>query len=158
MQTNQGETVYISGPMTGITAFNKPAFREAEKTIKELYPEVTVLSPARHPDGLTYAEYMKLAANDLLVATVITFLPGHHLSNGSRFESEMAKMFGVRKDFSLLELPWAKDPVFLCAECINVDQSPIGYDDPCLFDMRPQKNDMGILCMPGCELFVAEKE
>ena len=44
--------IYLSGPMTGLPEHNFPAFYEAERLIREAFPDAAVKNPARNFDGL----------------------------------------------------------------------------------------------------------
>ena len=85
----QTDIVYLSGPMSGLPDYNVPAFNDAEKWLREHY-SCKVLNPARHPEGLTYCEYMRRALTDLEAATVIVTLPRASDSIGASFEIVVA--------------------------------------------------------------------
>lgn len=78
-------TCYISGPMTGLTDLNYPAFHAMEKLLRDSFG-CNVLNPARHPSGLSYDEYMALAMSDLDRSDVIVLLDGWQNSNGAKME------------------------------------------------------------------------
>lgn len=84
------DIVYISGPMTGIADANRPAFRAAEKRLKEAYG-CTVLNPADQPDGLPYCRYMITALQMLNKASAVVMLPGFPASAGATFEYQCAR-------------------------------------------------------------------
>ncbi len=90
----QRDVVYLSGPMTGQPEFNKPAF-DAMQTFLVMSVGCSVLSPARHPDGWDYADYMRRAMADLLVATAVVVLPGADKSRGARYEIATAEILGL---------------------------------------------------------------
>ena len=87
------DVVYISGPMTGLPEFNKPAFNAMESRLAAA--GCRVLNPARQPDGLEYAEYMRRAVHDLLAATRVVFLTDHHKSRGAMLEWSVAYNLGL---------------------------------------------------------------
>ena len=89
------DTVYIAGPMSGLPDFNYPAFRAAEKLIRERYG-CRVLNPARQPDGLEYDEYMRRGCADVVSATVVIVLPGWQKSKGAQEEMACAAIHGIR--------------------------------------------------------------
>lgn len=88
------DTVYISGPMTGIEGFNRHAFLVAEAMLMQ---EVgcRVLNPGRHPDGWTYPDYMRAAYRDLCEATVVVLLPGWETSRGAVAEVNAAAILDL---------------------------------------------------------------
>lgn len=92
------ETVYISGPMTGLPSFNYPAFMAAEALWAERGYEV--INPARLFGGdvsLPRAIYMR---GDLLAiltrATMLATLPGWEESAGALLEVAVARAIGLR--------------------------------------------------------------
>ena len=88
--------VYISGPMSGIENFNKPAFDEAERKLKEA--GYSVFNPAwlDVDDTWTDAEllYIDLAALDKCDA--IYQLPGWKNSRGAMTEYRYALNAGKK--------------------------------------------------------------
>lgn len=87
-------TCYISGPMTGLTDLNYPAFHAMEKLLRDSFG-CNVLNPARQPNGLAYEEYMKLAFADLERATVIVLLDEWENSPGAKREFLQAHQRGI---------------------------------------------------------------
>jgi len=85
--------VFISGPMTGIEEYNRPAFFIREEELK-LNGHIA-LNPAVYPLGLKYDEYMALAFAMLNVCDAITFLPGSENSTGSLIERKYAEKLGL---------------------------------------------------------------
>ncbi len=88
------DIVYISGPMTGIAQANKPAFFAMQRRLEACGCQV--LNPAIHPDGLSWAQYMRLDIPMVCQATVVVLLPGHHRSRGATVERLVARALGVR--------------------------------------------------------------
>ena len=89
----KGKIVYISGPMSGIHEYNKPDFYNAELDIDRLGAKI-VISPARHPVGLTHEQYMQYAMLDIDNADMIVLLPGWENSKGARQEVNRAEIMG----------------------------------------------------------------
>lgn len=89
------DIVYVSGPMSGLPDFNRPAF---DAMARRLAQDVgcSVINPARHPEGWGYADYMRRALCDLLVATAVVLLPGHAASRGARCELAAAECLGLK--------------------------------------------------------------
>lgn len=91
----EGDLVYIAGPMTGIPDANRAKFAEAERIIKDWGGKP--LNPATGtPDGLPYAFYMARALAMLNEADTIALLPEWWSSAGARFELECAKRDGKK--------------------------------------------------------------
>ena len=83
------DIVYIAGPMTGKPLYNYPAFFGIAGIIEKEYG-CRVLNPARQPNGLHYADYLRLAEIDLARATVVVMLTGWEKSSGARIEYRIA--------------------------------------------------------------------
>jgi hypothetical protein len=94
-------SVYISGPMSGYVQYNRPVFFDAERKLKDKYPGLVVLNPARLPVGLMYEEYMRLDMAMVDIASQVIVLPGHEDSPGARAEVAYAK--ALRKIVITLE-------------------------------------------------------
>ena len=99
----KNDIVYLSGPMSGIPDANKPAFDSAEKYLMEEFG-CRILNPARHPDGLDYAQYMALAMTDLHDCTKVVTLPGIRNSMGACFEIFIVGQKLLKPVFSLHEI------------------------------------------------------
>lgn len=82
--------VYIAGPMTGIEAFNYPAFNAEAARLRTLGYEVE--NPAENPAPAcgTWAGYMRLALSQMLRCDVVALLPGWAGSKGARIERRIA--------------------------------------------------------------------
>lgn len=105
---------YVSGPMTGIESFNRPAFFAAEELLLAM-GAASVYNPARHPDGLSWDDYMRLDLAGMRDCAVFVRLPGWESSRGARIENDLAVMGGmVVLDLSSLApaASHAKPPVF----------------------------------------------
>ena len=99
--------VYISGPMTGIQEFNRPAFFLMERTLLERFKTCTTLNPARITDKHIatslrflkeeekYREYMKHDIELVFSATAIMLLKGWHNSKGANAELALAKALNL---------------------------------------------------------------
>lgn len=81
--------VYLSGPMTGLPEYNRPAFFQASARLRKEFPEAFVHNPARInlPLNATWADYMRLNLHRLTYATEIRLLPGWEASSGARIET-----------------------------------------------------------------------
>jgi len=81
--------VYIAGPMTGITDFNRQAFHKAAAALSS--EGHTVLNPATLPGGLTQPEYMDICFAMVRSADTMFFLQGWENSAGARAEKALAE-------------------------------------------------------------------
>jgi|LGVE01.1.fsa_nt_gb hypothetical protein len=88
------DTVYLSGPMTGLPDYNREAFNAAAAWLSENIG-CEALNPARHPDGWDYGEYMRRAYLDLCQATAVVVLPGWEKSRGALAEVAAAGIMGL---------------------------------------------------------------
>lgn len=88
------DIVYISGPMSGLPEYNKPAFFLAEKIISTLIG-AQVLNPAHQPSGHSWGEYMRRDIDLLSRATAVLALPGWQQSRGARIEINWAIQAGL---------------------------------------------------------------
>lgn len=75
--------VYLSGPITGVPNYWE-AFEKVEDELTSL--GWVVLSPAKNPQGLTLAQYMRIDFAMIDVADVVFLLPGWVGSQGSLLE------------------------------------------------------------------------
>lgn len=87
--------IFLSGPMTGIPEFNRPAFFEAEAALKAKGHQVW--NPARLPDGLTHGLYiaLNLAAMNTEKWDILAQLEGWIWSTGACDEYLEARKLGV---------------------------------------------------------------
>ena len=97
----KGRRVYLSGPMTGIEGWNKPAFDGAEKQLRKLNIH-DVYNPADHIDSHSTASHcvaMQLSLNELTSTKfwydLLVSLPGWEQSAGARLEREVAEACGI---------------------------------------------------------------
>jgi len=95
-----GHRAYLSGPMTNISDFNRPQFFLAESLLLAS-GAASVFNPARHPDGLTWEEYMALDIAGMHDCTAFVRLPGWEASRGARIENALAADRGLL----VLDLP-----------------------------------------------------
>ena len=88
--------LYISGPMTGIPNFNRPAFHAAAAYYRGIGYRVE--NPAENPVpacGGTWKGWMRQAIVQLLTCRVIVLLPGWECSRGARLERWIALRRGI---------------------------------------------------------------
>ena len=94
--------IYISGPIKGVPGYYE-RFESAERRIRRLghYP----VNPARHPDGLSLREYMRMDIYDLTICDAILMLPGWEQSGGASVERYLAEYLGMRIFYNLDQIP-----------------------------------------------------
>ena len=106
----KGRRVYLSGPMTGIEDWNRPAFDAAEKRLVcEPFCVMGTYNPADNIDemqSLSHEEAMYLSMHSLMSIDVagsrfvpyyevLVSLPGWEKSAGARLEREVAEACGI---------------------------------------------------------------
>ncbi|BAE74784.1 hypothetical protein SGGMMB4_03424 [Sodalis glossinidius str. 'morsitans'] len=80
---------YIAGPMSGIPNYNRLAFYQAARELKQ--GGDTVLNPATLPDGLFEADYMRIVLAMLQCAQGIFMLEDWQDSEGALAEFHLAR-------------------------------------------------------------------
>ncbi len=93
------EPVYISGPMTGISGFNVPAFTHASSAIRD--QGLIVISP--HELGVDqskeWSEYLRRDIVALMKCNTIYMLKGWEKSRGATLEMYIATQVGMGVEF-----------------------------------------------------------
>jgi len=92
------QSIYLSGPMTGLPDYNYPLFHRVAKSLRER--GWTVLNPAENFDGRTdlpRSEYIRADIQALIDREVyaIAQLPGWEQSDGARLEYVLARELGL---------------------------------------------------------------
>ncbi len=100
--------VYISGPMTGYTDHNRPAFDYAEKLLRE--HGYDVVNPAHNglPETATWIEHMKADIKLLLECDAIYMLTGWGESKGAVVEHFIATSLYIPR-LPPLDAPQSKE-------------------------------------------------
>lgn len=93
--------VYLSGAMSGLEDFNRPAFNRMASMLTGF--GVTVVNPASLPIGLSYKSYMSIAAAMVTASEAILVLPDSENSKGVKFERSLADALGL-SEVTLIEL------------------------------------------------------
>lgn len=98
--------VYLSGPMTGLPDYNRQAFNEAEKRLKDM-GAYAVFNPASKniAPRVTHFTHEAYMCRDLHILTqheygtpmfgVIAMLPGWSTSKGASLEHQIAMAIGL---------------------------------------------------------------
>lgn len=84
--------IYLSGPMSGLPDYNRPAFDRAAKSLRE--KGYKVWSPAEAFDRsilMPRSHYMRVDIEALMKCSTVMMLPNWESSKGARLEFEIAK-------------------------------------------------------------------
>lgn len=91
--------LYVAGPMTGYPEFNYPAFREAERELREAgYDTLNPVDSERYNTTgrtQTWDWYMRHALRMVLDADGIALLPGWEKSRGATLERHVGQSLGL---------------------------------------------------------------
>lgn len=95
----KGTTAYLAGPMSGIEAFNFPAFQEAARELGYMgfglvYHTATGTPPAP-ADAAPWPVYLRVALRKMLGCDAVVVLPGWRESKGARLEVYVALELGM---------------------------------------------------------------
>lgn len=85
---------YISGPMTGIADFNRPAF--AAEAARLRAEGVYVVNPAENglPPDAAWVDHLRADIRDMMDCNAIHMLPGWTKSKGAMLEYHIASKLG----------------------------------------------------------------
>jgi hypothetical protein len=86
---------YISGPMTGIADFNRPAFAAEAAKLRAM--GVEVINPAEHGEDdptMQWSDYLRKDIRLLMDCNAIHMLPGWTKSKGAMLEYHIATKLG----------------------------------------------------------------
>lgn len=90
------ERFFISGPMSNIPSFNRPAFYQAENVLRKRNPHAFIYNPAKlNFDDGTYLDYMILNIPMLLSCNTLVLLEGWSNSKGAVVEKMLAEYVGI---------------------------------------------------------------
>lgn len=86
--------LYLSGPMTGISEHNFPAFHAGATQLRDA--GFTVLNPAEAGSGeMSWADYLRRDLRQVLDSDGIALLSGWSLSRGAKLEVHVAEELGM---------------------------------------------------------------
>lgn len=88
-------TIYLSGPMTGMLAFNYPAFNAEAAKLRALGHRVFNPAESDLPEASTWQEHMREDLQALLGCNRIHLLPGFGTSKGAMLELVVAQALGM---------------------------------------------------------------
>lgn len=86
--------IYVSGPMTGIEDFNRPAFFFAENSLLEEGHQVVNPAKVNLGPGAKWEDYMRVDLAGMLDCEGIYMLKGWEASKGANLELHIAKSLG----------------------------------------------------------------
>lgn len=96
-EISRHDCVYISGPMSNLPDYNRPAFHLMERIIKQT--GCRVLSPARYPDKATelmsYQDHMRRDIKMVCESNIMIVMNGWEVSKGVEVELAVAKSIGI---------------------------------------------------------------
>ena len=78
--------VYISGPMTGVDDFNRPAFRAAAERLQAAGYAPICPADIVGADNWEWSDWMREALRWMLMADAVALLPGWRESRGAMVE------------------------------------------------------------------------
>lgn len=85
--------LYIAGPMTGLPAFNYPAFFAAAVSLSAVGYEVE--NPAQNDPQDSWESYMRLSIVQIAKSDGICTLPNWFMSRGATIEVELARQLAM---------------------------------------------------------------
>jgi hypothetical protein len=83
--------LYISGPMTGLPDYNKPAFNAEAARLRAMGFEVVNPAEVELAWGATWLDYMRVDLNLLMDCDGVVLLPGWSKSRGAAVEHGLAR-------------------------------------------------------------------
>ena len=85
--------VFISGPMSGLPDFNRPAFERTAQKIEKAF-DCVALNPAVLPLNMPDTKYMPICLAMIDQADAVYMMRGWRDSRGARLEHDYAKRCG----------------------------------------------------------------
>ena len=87
--------IYISGPMSGLPEYNRPAFYRAAAELRFQGHEVVNPAEMTMPDCTPWPLLMRACLRDLVDCDAIHMLPGWYRSRGAQLEHAIAIALGM---------------------------------------------------------------
>lgn len=86
---------FISGPMSGLPDFNRPAFHRAAQQLRDR--GLTVFNPAENgiASSAPWSTHMRADIRMLMGCDAVVVLPGHRGSKGATLETHIARALGM---------------------------------------------------------------
>lgn len=109
---------YLAGPMSGLPAYNYPAFTKAAEQLRS--KGFDIVSPHELHDGdttLPYDHYLRAGLKALLDCDAIVLLDGWENSRGARIEAKVA---------AALRMRWFTVDTLTTAAALNYAQTRAG--------------------------------
>ena len=88
--------VYLSGPMTGYTDHNFPAFNAEAARLRALGIEVVNPAEINPDETLSWQECLRADVKALCDCAVLALLPGWQNSQGAHLELHIAHRLGIQ--------------------------------------------------------------
>ena len=91
--------VYLSGPMTGLTDNNCPAFHATASALRDAGHDVVSpheITPPPHIKNPKWADYMRADLIQMMTCNTVALLPGWESSAGAHLELHVAHRLGMR--------------------------------------------------------------
>ena len=85
--------LYLSGPMSGLPAFNYPAFNSAAARLRAM--GYAVENPAENGDQPNWTAYMRVAIAQMMRCDQVVMLPGWQHSRGATIERTIADLLAM---------------------------------------------------------------
>ena len=82
--------LYISGPMTGLPDYNRPAFNSTALQLRRAGYEVVNPVDNGLPESSPWHHHMRADIGLLMRCDAVAWLPGWHQSKGAKIEIELA--------------------------------------------------------------------
>ena len=97
--------IYISGKITGTDDYMQ-RFEEAENALKNMFPGVSVINPAKvnaaMPADTTYKQYMAMSFTMLDMCDTIYMMSGWEQSSGAKREKVKANELGLNTLYQVI--------------------------------------------------------
>lgn len=96
MPNEKLQTIYLSGPMSGLPGLNFPTFHSMTASLRAGGHSHTVTNPAEiNPKGGTWTDCMRRDIAALMDCDTVATLPGWEHSKGARLEVLIAERLGM---------------------------------------------------------------